>query len=179
VWQISRAIYTAAFSRIIRAENAEAARLTERTVRHAVLALVIGCAIFVAGLALPGGVVFGSEYADVWFLMALLTPGVVAFGAAEMLFPYLIVRLNRTRDFIMMTTLGIGANAVLAVALIPLIGLAGAAVSTSVAYVAGAAFVLSRFARLGGSAGPGKWMPGPREISDYRRVGMMLRSRFG
>jgi O-antigen/teichoic acid export membrane protein len=179
IWQISRAIYSATYSRVISAEPQEAARVTERTIRHAVLALAITSVLAIVVLAIAGGWIFGPEFSDVWLLLVLLTPGVIAFGAAEMLKPYLVVRLERTREFIMMTTIGMGANTVLAFAMVPFMGLAGAALSTSIAYGVGATFVLWRFTHLGGSRGPWSWIPGPQELADYRRASGAIRSRLG
>jgi peptidoglycan biosynthesis protein MviN/MurJ (putative lipid II flippase) len=60
------------------------------------------------------------------------------------------------------------ANLVLALALVPPLGLVGAALSTSISYVAGAFYLFVEFARLTGAGDPRTFAPGRTEMRDYR-----------
>ena len=174
LWQVSRAAVTGAYAPIIGVSNRDSAALTLRTYRHVLLLLLAGALVGGVAARLFATSIFGAGFKGVWLPLALLLPGIVARGAAEVLQPFLLVRLERTSDWLKASTIGMILNLVLAVALVPSLGLAGAALSTTVSYLVGSVYLGHRFRAMAPSVGIGGFMPGFDEVRDYRRIGELV-----
>jgi O-antigen/teichoic acid export membrane protein len=79
--------------------------------------------------------VFGSAFAGAATLLHLLLPGTIAFATAKVVSNYLI-GIGRPQSSIGIAVCGLLLSVALNVLLIPWLGLAGAAIATSVAYIA-------------------------------------------
>ena len=178
LWQLSRAITTGAYSRIIESDNKTSATLSLRVFRHSTLFLAVGGGIVVVLAASTLDELLGSEFGDVWYLLALLLPGVIGLGAGEVLRPFMLIRLERSRDFLVAATLGMLVNLILAILLVPAIGLVGAALSTSIAYILGTGYMLFRFATMSGRHDFRAYVPGIAEGSDYYKLGQRVLRRM-
>jgi O-antigen/teichoic acid export membrane protein len=181
LWLLSRAVMTGAYATIVGHPSDErSVAMTLRAFRHSLglltlasLALLIGARV----LLVP---VFGSEFSGVWIPLAFLLPGVIALGAVEIVREFFLVRVERSREYLIMATAATVINLGVAVALVPFIGLAGAALSTSVSYIGAAIYIVSRFARTTGATALHGYIPGRAELTDYRRLaGSLRRSRVG
>ena len=167
---LSRSLGTGAYSRIITNDNTPSASLTARTIRHAILMLsVVGVIAAVVSQVLFAPV-FGEQFAKSAPPFALLLPGIVALGAGELTRPFLLVRLERSRDFLISAIGAMLINLTLAVLLVPAIGLLGAALSTSVSYLCGACFLGWRFRRMSPDSAETGLTPGLDEVRDYREL---------
>lgn len=170
LWEISRSLITGAYATIAGAPLPESVRVTTRSFRHTALLLVTGgiastCAAFVLM-----GPVFGSDFGRVWLPLALLMPGVVGFGTSEVLRVFFLVRLERSREYLYATGGATIVNLVVALILVPVIGISGAAISTSASYVILCSALLVWFARNGGSGNVRDYLPGRTEVRDYARL---------
>jgi O-antigen/teichoic acid export membrane protein len=116
----------------------------------------------------------GAGFAGIWLPLALLVPGIIALGAAEMLQPFLLIRLETSREYLRTYTTATVVNLVAAIALVPWLGIAGAAISTSVAYSAAAIYLARRFRHLAGGVSTAQFVPGRAEVEDYQRLGRTL-----
>jgi O-antigen/teichoic acid export membrane protein len=174
LWLVSRALGTGAFAPIASSDQAESARITARVVRHAWLPLIGAGVALVIVMRLFAGPVLGSAFADTWLYLAVLLPGIVAFGSSESLRIFFLVRLEHSRQVLIMAIGGTIANLVLALALVPPLGLVGAALSTSISYVAGAFYLFVEFARHTGAGDPRTFAPGRTEMRDYRVLARSL-----
>jgi O-antigen/teichoic acid export membrane protein len=176
LWQVSRAVVTGAYSPLIRSSDEESAALAVRLFRHALLLLSVGGAAGVIAAQYLSGSLFGPEFGTIWIPLAILIPGIVARGSAEVLGPFLLIRLERSREWLEASIGGLILNLVLAVALVPPLGIEGAALSTTVSYVAGAAYLTIRFRRLAVVESWRRFLPCSQDLHDYRRLAGMFRS---
>jgi O-antigen/teichoic acid export membrane protein len=175
---LSRAVSTGVYAPIIALPNEQSAILVARGVRHAIILLLAGSVALVAGGLLLLPPVFGSTFSASLLPLVLLLPGVIALGAGtEFLRIYFLIRLERSRVYLMTATLAMIINLVLAVALIPPLGLAGAALSTSVSYLCGAGLLLANFSRAAPAVTLRDFVPRLSDFHDYRSLLPSAKSR--
>jgi O-antigen/teichoic acid export membrane protein len=171
----SRAVVTGAQPHIISATVSEASRLTVRTIRHSVLLLVVAGLLLLASTPLLLTPVFGEQFEGIWLPLACILPGILALGGVtEMVLPFLLIRLERSREYLLAAVGAMLINLALAVALVPAIGLVGAAISTSVSYACGAIYLVTRFRALGDSVRVRDLIPGRSDVRDYLNLGRSL-----
>lgn len=171
LWLVSRAVMTGAYSAIMVAKsNDEAVHITIRAFRHSLGLLTVASVVVGTAAALLIVPVFGDEFAGVWLPLACVLPGIVAYGACEVFREYFIVRLERVREYLVMGVTSAVANVTLAVLLIPPLGMAGAAISTSISYVAAGTYLLVRFSTITGATRVRSYTPGLADLAAYRRV---------
>jgi O-antigen/teichoic acid export membrane protein len=169
--QLSRPIATAAYRSVVSAPTEEAAGLTLRVFRHSALLVAVGgIAGTIAALVLVEPVL-GADYAGVWLVFALLVPGMVLFGASEVLRTFFTVRLERSREFVTASLLSIVASVAVSAALVPVVGISGAAIGASVGYAASSIHFVTRFRASGGEQRWRSYIPGR---TDLRRYGTFL-----
>jgi O-antigen/teichoic acid export membrane protein len=181
LWLLSRAVMTGAYSTIVGHPSDErSVAMTLRAFRHSVGLLTLASLALLVGARVLLVPVFGSEFSGVWIPLAFLLPGVIALGAVEIVREFFLVRVERSREYLIMATTATVVNLGVALALVPFIGLAGAALSTSVSYIGAAVYIVSRFARITGATAVHGYIPGRAELTDYRRLAASLRrSRVG
>ncbi len=174
---LSRSLTAGAFDRVIHSDDNQAIALLVTVIRHALWLLIFGSAALVLGGKLLFGPVLGHSFASAWAPMALLVPGIVALGTAESLRAYFLVRLERSREYLITALLSMVANLIFAVALVPVLGLAGAALSTSISYSLGGAYLFIMFVRSGGPRNVGAYLPTRQDAVDYWHLAMSLARR--
>lgn len=175
---VARAVSTGAYAPMISSPLPESIRVTVRTLRHFLALLVPGGVVLVLAAAVGAGPLLGPDFSDVWVLVGLLLPGYVGASIGEALINFLVVRLERTREMLLIAT-GTGAlNVCASVALISLLGLPGAAIATSASYGLAALLFLQHFARAGGPRRVRDYVPSSRELADYRALLRALRRRL-
>jgi O-antigen/teichoic acid export membrane protein len=170
VLQVSMALRTALQPRLVGAE-ADSAAISARVTRHGLLWMLLAAIGLAIGSPLVP-VVFTNEFAAAGPVLLLMLPGMVAYGVWQLLAGHLL-RIGR-RGFLAATA---GAFAVASIGLqavgIQTMGLRGAALGLSVAYVLAAAVVLIGFVRASGRS----WrelLPAPGDLAFY--VGLTRRA---
>jgi O-antigen/teichoic acid export membrane protein len=176
---LSRAALTGAYAPIISSELPESIRVAVRTIRHCLALLVVAGVTLTLVARVAMEPVFGPAFADTWVLVGLLVPSFVALGLTELLVHFLLVRLERTREFLIASIATAVGHLAGAATLIALVGLEGAAISSSVFYTLGMLYLLRRFVAAGGPAGIRAYLPGPAELRDYARLLLALRRGHG
>lgn len=167
---LSRAVLTGAYAPMITSDIGESVRVTVRMIRHCI-ALVVPAGLLLTVIArVAVGRVFGGGFADVWVLVGLLVPSFLALSITEVLVGFLVVRLERTREFLLMSSAASAGNLVGAAGLVTLLGVAGAAISSSIFSTLSALYLLVRLVRAGGPTNPLAYLPGRAELQDYRRL---------
>jgi len=151
VWLLSNSAASVIFPRV--ASGADSPRAAvERTTRVARL-LLLGSALAAAALAIVGrplfAVVFGSGFEDAYWPLLLLLPGIVVFASTNVLASYLAGMGRPQLNFYVAIT-GLAATLVLDMALIPVFGMSGAAVASSLSYGCGAIAMAALFGRATG-----------------------------
>jgi O-antigen/teichoic acid export membrane protein len=176
LWLLSRAVMTGAYATIVSHPNDErSVAMTLRAFRHSIGLLTVASLTLLIGARALLVPVFGGDFRGMWIPLAFLLPGVIALGAVEVLREFFLVRIERSREYLTMATVATLVNLGVALALVPFIGLAGAALSTSVSYLGAAVYIISRFAHLTGATNVRSYIPGRAELRDYRRLAASLR----
>jgi O-antigen/teichoic acid export membrane protein len=126
---------------------------------------------------------FGVSFLPAYLPLVILLPGLLALGVQRVCSPPLL-RLGRPGRMAAVYALGLGVNVVLNLGLIPLWGIAGAAVSSMLSYLVGA-FI---FIRWTGAIAGMPWLagvtPGRSDIklvwsSTLKLLGLLLMHRLG
>ena len=151
LWMLPGAAGASLFSRT-GGDAQDDAEITARACRNTVWLMVGACAV-VAALAPPLiPAIFGHQFSAASRVLLLLLPGVLILTVGKVLAPYVC---NRGRP-IVATYISVGALALtimLNLLLIPLIGIAGSAIASSISYGAnGIAFAVV-FLRMSGLRG--------------------------
>ncbi len=115
--------------------------------RHSVIVVLVGGALSVPVVALTAGFVFGDAYSDVWEPYVILVPASACTCVTEMLRHFLLTRMERQREFMLVAGGMLVLNGVLAVAGAAAFGMLGAAASTTITYACGAFALVAITAR--------------------------------
>ena len=171
------AIVSSAFKGIASRVREESEALTARSVRHAVLlASVLGLIVLpFAYLALP--LVLGDGYEDAAPALAILIPGIVGLSGFWALHTFFTVQMGSPRIVTRIAVITMIVNVAMNIALVPVIGIWGAAAATTVANIVSAILSFRRF-RAESGIPVHDLLPGRRELRDYRTlIGSLLRDR--
>jgi O-antigen/teichoic acid export membrane protein len=151
LWLVSSSVTTAAYARIGQPDAASAAALTLRAMHASVLMLaplsplLFGLAVFL----LPP--LLGPAYAPALPVLAMLLPGIVVYGAASALSAWFTNHAGRPWVPALLALSSLAINVVVSVVAIPLMGMIGAALATTVSYAVAVAVGMGLFARASGT----------------------------
>ena len=148
IWLVAAAIATSVTAPAVQEDEPGARRLIARSalrglVYTAVLAAVVG---ITAPFLIPA--LFGHDFRHAARPLAFLLPGIVAYAPVSILVVYLSVRCGRPRLSLAVAVVGLLVTASASVVLIPRHGASGAALSSTIGYVAGGGLAWLFFARL-------------------------------
>jgi O-antigen/teichoic acid export membrane protein len=166
----TRAISSTVYGKIPTRSERQAVELTVTAVRHSLIVGAAGMVAIAVGGRLLLGPVVGSSFTRAWVPMTILMPGVVALGLGEQFKPYLLIRLERSREYMISATGAMLVNLGLAIALIPTLGLDGAALSTTVSYLGGALYLAWRSASLAGTKRLTIFLPRRNDLAVYAHI---------
>jgi O-antigen/teichoic acid export membrane protein len=144
---LSRSLLTATYHSIMTAPRGEVAARLSLALRHSVIVVVVGGALSVPFVALGAGLVFGDAYAGIWRPYAVLVLGSACICVVEVLRHFLLTRLERQGEFVVIVSAMLVVNGVLAAAGAAAFGLVGAALATAVTYACAAYVLVSLCAR--------------------------------
>jgi O-antigen/teichoic acid export membrane protein len=146
-----------------------AAAATMRVTRLTTVVALVSVGLMCAAAPFLIPVVYGSSFRGSVPPLLALTPGLLALGATRPIGAFLL-RLDRPMLASSMSIAALGVNIALNLVLVPLYGIVGSAVASSVAYAALAALQSAWFLRATGATA---WdlLPGPAEME-------WARSRF-
>jgi len=174
---LSRALLTASYRSIMTASTDEVAGRLSTSIRHSVIVVLAGGALSLPVVAFAGGRVFGDAYGDIWEPYALLVPASACLCVVEVLRHFLLTRLERQREFVLLATGMLVVNATLAAAGAAAFGLVGAAASTTITYAVAAAALVALGSRILGVPMSELAVPHLSDLAAYGRVGRSLLSR--
>lgn len=170
VLQVSIALRTALQPRLVTIEQ-DSAAMTARVTRHGLLWMVIvACALAIGSPLAP--LVFTSEFAAVGPALVLLLPGMVAYGVWQLVASHLL-RIGRRGLLATIAWLFGLTSIVLQAVGAQAVGLAGAAIGLSIAYILATVVVLIAFVQLSGRPAR-ELLPAPADLAFY--VGLTRRA---
>jgi len=150
LWIVPSAFATAVVAPALASSEHQAVGALSRGVRTAIAATVVfgaGLAV-VAPFAIP--LVFGEGFEGATVPLLILIPGVIAFAPGQLLAVYFSMRLGQMRIPLAVAAMSGVITAVLALALIPPLGLSGAALATTVGYTVAMSVECVLFTRRAG-----------------------------
>jgi O-antigen/teichoic acid export membrane protein len=175
---LSRSLLTATYHSIMTAPPAEVGGRLSSALRHSVIVVMAGGCLSVPVVAVTAGPVFGDAYAGIWRPYAVLVPASACLCVGEMLRHFLITRLERQREIVLVSAGMLVANGVLAVAGAAALGLMGAAASTTITYAAVAAALVAICARALGIPMVALAVPRRSDLAPYWRVLRLLLAKL-
>lgn len=147
VWIIGRGFATVHYTHVANQGDTMASRMLTRKLMKIVG--VITLLLLVVMVFLPGTVyelLFGSGFSSARSIVILLAPGML-FTSISMILSHYFSGIGRPIKCMIGSLLGLGITLLLGVLLIPRFGVQGAAVTTSVSYLAGLAYLMCAFLR--------------------------------
>ena len=175
LWFVSSSLTQAAYSRIGTPDRATAAATTVRVVQLSVVALLIAAPLLwlVARTLVPW--LLGPAYAPSVALLAVLLPGVLLFGGASALAAYFTHHAGAPEVPARVAAMSLLLNGSLALVLVPLWGMAGAALAASLSYAASVGVLAWLFVRHAGLPLAALLLPGPHLGRDIQAVASRAR----
>jgi O-antigen/teichoic acid export membrane protein len=151
VWWISSAVALVLLPRLTGMDAERARKLTPLICRNTFLVSVVAAGVLIAVSPLLIRILFGSDFTPATLPLILLTPGVVAASATRVLGSYLFSQ-GRVIYNTYATFIALGVTLALDLLLIPLLEVEGAAIASSIAYVASLVATLHWYRRVSGGA---------------------------
>ncbi|MCD0420797.1 polysaccharide biosynthesis C-terminal domain-containing protein [Rubrivivax sp. JA1024] len=150
LWFVSGSLTQAVYGRIGTPDRERAAQTTLRALHLSWLALLAAAPLLwgAAALILPRAL--GPAYAESLLPLALLLPGVLAFGGASAMSAFFTNHAGQPQVPARIAAGSLAANAALSVLLVPHWGAAGAALAASLAYGVSVLLLARRFATAAG-----------------------------
>lgn len=179
VWNLSGALALAAYARIGSVDREAAGLLTARVMRHTLLVLGGVCLALFAVAGLIVDIVFPEEFGGMVTPIRILLPGTLIFGLAASFSGYFTYQLGRPWASALVASIALAVDIALAIALVPAMGIEGAALATTIAYVFAMAVALSWFARSSGIGLAAVFRYTRADIDDYRTLVRRLRAAVG
>ena len=170
LWFVSSSLTQAAYARLGHPDRERAAATTVRVVQLSVAALVLAAPLLWGLAALLVPLVLGPAYAPSVGLVGVLLPGVLLFGGASALSAYFTNHAGLPQVPAQVAALSLGLNAGLSLALVPGLGMVGAALAASLSYAATVIVLAWRFARHAGLPLSAVLLPGPQLWRDLQAV---------
>ena len=116
-------------------------------IRHSVIVVLVGGGLSIPVVAVASRFVFGDAYADIWRPYTLLVLASACICVVEVLRHFLLTRLERQNEFVLVVTAMLIVNGALAAVGAAAFGLVGAAASTTITYALAAVALVAICAR--------------------------------
>lgn len=176
VWWISSAVAMVLLPRLTRMDPERAREMTPLLSRNTLLVSIGGAAVLMAASPVLIRVLFGSAFTPATLPLMLLMPGVVAASATRVLGSYLFSQ-GRVIYNTYATFIALGVTVALDLILIPTLDVPGAAIASSIAYVASLAATLYWYRRVSGGSVWEALIVRPADLRLYRDLLQRLRGR--
>jgi O-antigen/teichoic acid export membrane protein len=145
-----RALSTALLPRITRADPNSARHIAASACRHTVAGALISAVVLIpVGLLIP--VVFGEAYRPSMAPFFVLLPGLAVFALAPVLSTYFSGQLGRPTVSSLFAAMSLAVDFALVWILIPLLGVVGAALASTLAYALTVSAMVGYFRRVSGT----------------------------
>lgn len=178
VWWLSSSVALVLMPRLTEMEREEANRMVPLACRNTLLASVGASLVLIAVSPLAIDLLFGDEFSAARTPLILLMPGIVAASATRVLGSYLFSQ-GRLIYNTYATFIALGLTISLDFALIPSLEVEGAAIASSIAYIASLIATLYWYRRVSGGSIVEALLVRPGDLRHYREVWASVRSRLG
>lgn len=175
---LSRALMTATYHPIMTAPERQLGARLGMALRHSVIVVLAAGGLAVPVVALGSGFIFGEAYADIWKPFAVLVAAAACLAVAELTGQVLLTRLERQRELLVIWSVSLVVNGVLAAVGAKWFGLVGAAASTTITYVGAAIAQLWFCSRLISAPMRQLAVPSRADLGAYVRAVRSLAARL-
>lgn len=146
IWLVNKSITTVQFAKIVNLIDKQdtAIELTKKSTKLSFYASVI---MFAIVLLIPSkiyGLAFGHDFRMVKQLLFLLMPGILSMAISNV-YGHYFAATNQMRILIMKSSLGLIITVLCSIILIPLWGLNGACIVTSISYLSSSVYLFFSF----------------------------------
>ena len=152
LWFVSFSVSQAAYAQIGARDAAGSGALVVRVVHWSLLALLVASPLLWLGAYLVLPRLLGRAYVEALPILAILLPGVLAFGAGSTLSAFFTNQLGRPIIPAVIATLSLIVNFAISWVLIPRLGMVGGALATSLSYLIAIVVAFSVFMRVSGTS---------------------------
>ena len=178
VWQFSGSLALATYARVGGMDRHAAAVLTSRVMRHTLVILSVVCAgLFVVAPVLVGAL--PSSFAGASTALRLLLPGTLLYGLAAALSAFYTYQRGMPWVAAAIASAGLVLDIALAFALVPALGVNGAALASSIAYTLAILGALAIFMWDTKEGFADVFRFGRADVDDYRTLVRRLRAAVG
>ena len=167
VWWLSSAVALVLMPRLTEMDRERAAEMTPLACRNTLLASVIAAIALIIISPVAIDVLFGNDFSSAQTPLILLMPGIIAACATRVLGSYLFSQ-GRIIYNTYATFIALGLTIVLDLALIPSAGVNGAAIASSIAYIASLAATLYWYRKVSGGSIVDALVVRPADAEYYR-----------
>jgi O-antigen/teichoic acid export membrane protein len=178
VWWLSSSVALVLMPRLTEMERERAAEMTPLACRNTVLASMIAAIALVLISPLAIDVLFGAEFSSAQTPLILLMPGIIAACATRVLGSYLFSQ-GRIIYNTYATFIALGLTISLDLALIPSLEVKGAAIASSIAYIASLVATLYWYREVSGGSIAEALVVRPADIEHYLDAWKSLTRRLG
>jgi O-antigen/teichoic acid export membrane protein len=177
VWWLSSSVALVLMPRLTEMETQRAAELAPLASRNTLLVSVLAALalIIISGPAID--ILFGDEYSPAQWPLILLMPGIIAASATRVLGSYLFSQ-GRIIYNTYATFIALGLTIALDFALIPTLEVEGAAIASSIAYIASLLATLYWYRQVSGGSIREALVFRPSDLHYYREAWDHVRERL-
>ncbi len=175
LWQVSAALVVASYARVAGLERQEAIALTTRIMRHTLVLLgAVGLVLF--ALADVLFMVLRPEYAAGATALRILIPGTLIFGLISGFSGFYTYHRGMPWASAIVAAIGLVANLVISSLLVPVMGVNGAALGSTLGYTIAVGCGIGYFMWDTGASPRSVFWFGQADVDDYRTLISRVRS---
>jgi O-antigen/teichoic acid export membrane protein len=177
VWWLSSSVALVLMPRLTEMDRDEASRTAPLACRNTLLASVVASLVLIGIAPLAIDILFGDEFDPAFTPLVLLMPGIVAASATRVLGSYLFSQ-GRIIYNTYATFIALGLTVVLDFALIPTLEVDGAAIASSIAYIAALIATLYWYRGVSGGRITDALIVRPADFRHYEDAWRRVRDRI-
>jgi O-antigen/teichoic acid export membrane protein len=166
LWLIANSVAVVLIPKLASSDPEYAARTTPLICRNTILVTALGAVVVAAASPVAVPLVFGDEFEGSVEPLLWLLPGAIALSGAKVLSAYVFSQGKpMINTWISIATLVI--TVVLDIVLIPPLGVPGAAIASTIAYLANLAMTLVAYRRISGGTVADAVLPRPSDVAVF------------
>jgi O-antigen/teichoic acid export membrane protein len=163
---LAQSISSVVFARMTGGDKEDAIHITEIATRQTLISSTIA-AIGLYIVAPLFVVFYGPRYAGLLSPFFILVPGLIIKGASNVIIQYATNSMGKPRISIWMNGIAIIVNAICCVFLIPVMGMNGGALASTISYVVGFVIYIIWFGKVTGRSPNGLWRIRKSDFDPY------------
>jgi O-antigen/teichoic acid export membrane protein len=170
ILQLNGPLKQSAFGRINSGSRAESANLTAKCVRHTLVGVALACTVvfFLGPPVIP--LIYGKAFAGAGTALRFLMPGIAAYSALPFFSTFFIQQLGRPLQQLAILSGSAVLCAIITLATVKTLGIAGGAIATSVSNLAAFSTCVILFTRETGITAKGLFGFTAEDIRPYKNL---------